>query len=547
VNNMKRIIIIVIIFSLAVGISGFWYYRKNIHSKEILKLEILGPEYVQTGEEIEYLARYKNNGNIVLENAEFIFDYPSNSIPSDSQDLRLTQKVEDIYPGEEKSFKFKTRLFGKENDNLTASCSLNYQPKGLKARYESKTTFTSRIKFVPLTFEFDLPLKTESGQELQFSLNYFSNINYPLENLRVKIEYPDTFEFKDSSPKALEKTEWEVSSLIQAGGGRIKISGKIQGEPGQQKIFRAKLGLYKEGNYIVLKEAAQAVQIVEPAIYISQIVNNLSNYIANIGDLLHYEIFFKNIGKTPIEKQFLIVKLEGDFFERNSLKLESGEAAPGDNSIIFDWKDISKLKFLDAGEEGKVEFWIKVKEKDFDKIKNPVLKNTIRLGGSEKQFETKINSKLIFSQKGYFKEDFFGNSGPLPPEAGKTTTYTIVWQVENSFNELSNLKVKAILPENVTATGKVFPEDARFTFDPQSREVMWNLGDLGAFEQKTLAFQIGLTPSENQKGKVALLIKKAEIIAQDTFTQDILKTEEVELSTILPDDVSITKQEGIVK
>ena len=76
---------------------------------------------------------------------------------------------------------------------------------------------------------------------------------------------------------------------------------------------------------------------------------------------------------------------------------------------------------------------------------------------------------------------------------------------------------------------------------------MWNLGDLGAFEQKTLAFQIGLTPSENQKGKVALLIKKAEIIAQDTFTQDILKTEEVELSTILPDDVSITKQEGIVK
>ena len=101
--------------------------------------------------------RYKNNGNVVLENPELIFEYPEHSLLQDNEELRQTQKVEDIYPGEEKSVKFKARFLGKENEIVIAQSWLSYQPKNLKARYESKTTFSTQIKFVPLTFEFDLP------------------------------------------------------------------------------------------------------------------------------------------------------------------------------------------------------------------------------------------------------------------------------------------------------------------------------------------------------------------------------------------------------
>jgi len=75
----KSLTIFLIILFLGVGLAGLWYYQKNYYSKEILKIEILGPEYAQAGEEIEYLVRYKNNGNVVLENPELIFEYPRHS------------------------------------------------------------------------------------------------------------------------------------------------------------------------------------------------------------------------------------------------------------------------------------------------------------------------------------------------------------------------------------------------------------------------------------------------------------------------------------
>ena len=126
----KSLTIFLIILFLGVGLAGLWYYQKNYYSKEILKIEILGPEYAQAGEEIEYLVRYKNNGNVVLENPELIFEYPRHS---DNKELRWTKKVDDIYPGEEKSVKFRTRLLGKENEIVTAQSWLSYQPKNLKA------------------------------------------------------------------------------------------------------------------------------------------------------------------------------------------------------------------------------------------------------------------------------------------------------------------------------------------------------------------------------------------------------------------------------
>ncbi len=549
----KPLIIFLIVLFLGVGLTGLWYYQKNNYSKEILKIEILGPEYAQAGEEIEYLVRYKNNGNVVLEDPELIFEYPKYSFLQNGEELRWTKKVEDIYPGEEKSVKFKSRLLGKENEIVTAQAWLSYQPKNLKARYESKTTFSTQIKFVPLTFEFDLASKIETGQELQFSLNYFSNFNCELSDLRIKLDYPNGFLFKSSSPQTLEETEWEITSLFQASGGRIKILGEIEGETGDQKVFRGELGIYIEGEFIVLKEAAQSIQIIEPAIYISQMVNNSPDYIANPGDLLHYEIFFKNIGKKSFSKKFLLVRLEGRAFDLETLRSDKGETGPRDNSIIFDWKNVPKLSFLDAGEEGKIEFWIKVKDEDSgEEIKNPSLKDRILISEAEKEFEIKVNSKLIVLQKAYFQEEFFGNSGPLPPKVGEATTYTILWQVKNYWNDLNNVKVKAVLPNNVKPTGRIFSEDAKFTFDPASREAIWNIGDVAAYEgigktPLTLAFQVVLTPDLNQEGKTALLVKEAEVMGQDKFTQDILNSKASEIDTSLPDDETITEQQGIVQ
>ena len=552
---MKKIIIFILILGAAVGISGFYYYQKNIYSKEVLKLEILGPEETQAFEEIEYLVKYKNNGNITLEEPEMIFQFPENSLPSDEKTLTVVKDMEDIYPGEEKTISFKVRLVGEENEASKLEVILRYRPKNLKAFYESKTTFTTKIKSTPLTFEFDLPSKAESGREIQFSLNYFSKADWPLSNLRVKIEYPLGFEFIASQPQALEKTEWDLPMKNKAEGGRIEIRGKLTGEIKEQKIFRATLGIWRDGEFILLKETVRGVEILKSSLSIFQQINGFSQYTANPGDSLHYEIFFRNIGEQPFQNLFLAVTLEGRPFDYETIKTEFGQFNRGDNSIVWDWRQIPKLRFLGQGDEGKVEFWINLK-KDWEQSsiqdKNFTLKNKIILSQVKEEFETKINSRLEISQKGFFQDEIFGNSGPLGPKVGESTTYTVIWQAKNYYNDVKNVKIKATLSPGVKLTGRIYPENSRLTFDSQSKEIIWELGDLKSGTGKitpapNVAFQISFTPDFSQRNLVPLLVSQAKIIGEDYWTGTNLEVTSPAIDTTLPDDPTVNEEMGRVQ
>ncbi len=552
----RKFISFLLLLAAIVGIAGFWYYQKNFYSKDTLKLEIFSQAEAVIYQEIEYIVKYKNNGNACLEEPKLIFEYSRHSIVEDDI-LRKEIILEDIYPGQEKTISFKARVLGKEGEALTAKAALSYQPKNLKARYESNTTFTTIIKSVPLTFGFDLPSKIESGKEMRFSLNYFSNIDYPLSNLRCQIEYPSDFEFISATPRSLEKTEWEIGLLNKAEGGRIEVLGKVMGEVGEEKIFKAKLGTWQDNEFILLKETVKGITIIKPSLHIIQQINNNPEYIASPGDSLHYQIFFKNIGKDALSNLFLVVNLEGKAFDFSTIKAPLGEFETGDNSIVFDWRRVSELQFLPSQEEGDIEFWVELKD-EWEILslsdKNPVIKNKVYLSQAKKEFVNKVNSKLVIEQKAFFKDEVFGNSGPIPPKVGETTTYTIMWLVKNYYNALKDAKVKAILPENVKLTGKIFPEQEteKFTFDSESREIVWNMGDLkigqGIFEPaQNISFQIEFSPEESQKDKTPEIISQAKISGEDTWTRETLKSSDESINTTLPDDATITEQQGIVQ
>ncbi|MFH1036645.1 MAG: hypothetical protein V1756_01060 [Patescibacteria group bacterium] len=539
---------ILIILLVAVGAVFFWYWQRNIYSKDIIKLEILGPASADFAKEFEYTVKYKNNGNVRLEEAKLIFEYPKNAIV-DNGAVWQEIPLEDIYPGEEKTVTFKARLIGQEGETETAKASLSYRPKNLKARYESDTSFTTQVKSLPLTFEFDLPSKIESSKDFKFRLNYFSNIDYPLLNLRITAEYPVGFEFISSNPNSLEKIEWELPPLNKAEGGRIEITGRIQGEVGEQKMFSAKLGIWKDGEFILLKEIARGVEIIKPALRITQQINGNADYVANPGDQLHYEIFFRNLGESALSNLTLVDTLVGDIFDLQTLQAPTGKFTMGDNSIIWDWRTFSSLQFLGPGEEGKIDFWVKLKA-DFEVPSangNLTVRNDVNLGQVGEEFTTKVNSKLEIVQKGFFQDEIFGNSGPIPPRAGQTTTYTISWQAKNYYNEVKNVKVKTILPQNVQLTGKIFPEDSRMTFDSQSREIVWEAGDLRVGQgvlnlAPNVSFQVSFLPASSQIGQAPDIIGQSKISGEDSWTNETVEGVSSGINTTLPDDPSIDRQ-----
>jgi len=543
-----------LLLGILLALAGFWYYQRNIFTRGILEVEILAPNEVELAKEVEYTVRYKNIGNIRLEEARIIFEYPKNSLV-ESGKLRVEKSLDDIYPGEERTVAFRARLLGKEGGTKTAKTWLSFQPQNIKSRYESATTHTTTLTFVPLTFEIDLPSKIESGKEFRLRLNYFSNTNYPLLNLRAKIEYPPGFEFLESSPGGIGDSEWEIGLLNKTEGGRIEILGRISGAVREKKIFRATFGSWQEGEFVLLKEAVQGIELIRPFLYITQRINGNPKYVASSGDLLHYEIFFRNLGEEPQLDLFLVVRLEGKAFDFQTLRSDQGKFEPGDNSLIWDSRDIPQLRFLDSQEERKVEFWIELKEEwgiSGPEDKEPVIINKVFLGQAREEFKTKVNSKLVILQKGYFEDEVFGNSGPLPPQVGQTTTYTIFWQVKNFFNDVKNVKVKSVLPSWVRLTGEIFPKGASLTFDSQSREIIWEIGDLemgkGVLnEVLTIAFQVAFTPSSSLKGQTPTLVGSSTITAQDLWTEAEIEDTAKVLDTTLPDDQTVTEQQSIVQ
>jgi len=552
----KKIILFLIVLFVVVGVIGFWAWKGGIYSKEVLKLEILGPKEADLGQEVEYIVKYKNNGNFRLENPQLVFEPPSLSMKDDeifrNQVLGSESLGEAIYPGEEKNISFKIRLLGKEGESKLAKATLSYQPKDLKAKYESSTTFTTTIKSAPLTFEFDLPTKINSGEDFRFRLNYFSNLEYSLSGIRIQVDYPSDFEFIESSPKSLDKTDWDIPVLNKGQGGRIEVAGRVSADAGEVKIFRAKMGIWKDGEFILLKEAEKGVEVVNPTIYLRQEINKNPQYSAVPGEWLHYEIYFKNIGDDSLNNLFMVSKLTGDAFDLQTVKSDVGNCQPGDNSVIFDWRKIAKLQYLAPTDEGVVDFWIKVKD-DLGNAKNPYLSNKVFISQVEQEFVTKVSSKIELVQKGYYQDEVFGNSGPVPPKVGEPTTYTIMWYVKNYYSDVKDVKVKTVLPEGVELTGKIFPEDAfsKFAFDSQSREIVWSVGDVVKGEGllaagRNIAFQISFTPIESQRGQTPDIISDVVITGEDSWTDNLLQSTTPSLNTNIPDDM-VSGKKGAVQ
>jgi hypothetical protein len=174
---MKKRTILFLLILIIGGIFAYLSWQDMSFSKEVLKIEILASEKANVGEEIEYIVKIKNNGNIRLENPELIFEYPENSVISNGARIRTMSSNElggDIYPGEERTFRFKAILLGRERDVKIAKASISFQPKDLKTRSEVSTTFTTILGNTPINLSIEVPNKVGAGKAISLRVNYSS-------------------------------------------------------------------------------------------------------------------------------------------------------------------------------------------------------------------------------------------------------------------------------------------------------------------------------------------------------------------------------------
>ncbi|MCX6712329.1 MAG: hypothetical protein NT041_01405, partial [Candidatus Vogelbacteria bacterium] len=163
----------------------------------------------------------------------------------------------------------------------------------------------------------------------------------------------------------------------------------------------------------------------------------------------------------------------------------------------------------------------------------------------------KISTLATLTSNSTYQLGPFKNTGPLPPQVGQETTYTINWTVANTSNNLEVVTVRTTLPQSVKWLATVSPLDERVVYNQTSGEVVWNLdtvvaGTGGDLPVRRVSFQVSLLPSLSQIGKTVDLTGQTILAGKDVFTGAMINQILPAVTTRFSSDPSFIRGQEVI-
>ncbi len=575
-NKRKKIIVAIgVVVTTLIGgtILSFMFlkYSAGVYKEEKIELSIEGPGEVKSIEKSKYIIKITNNNKLDLEEGRLVISYSENLFLEEKSYL-LKESIKSsridvgtIKEGATAIFEIEATPFGTRDSKIDLGVTFRYRPEGLSGFFEKKSNQTLIIKSSSLGLVV-LPLtKTAaSGETTELHLVIKNESEKKLENLLLKMEYPEGFSFSSSEPAPQKENRiWEIMGLEPGDQAKIILKGNLIGEPESVKIFKGELGKEQGGTFLVFVREEDSIKMVPSRMIIKQTANK---EVVSAGEGIEFSVKFKNTSGFPLSDLILRTHLESRVLDEKKVLVKNGFYDSDKDEIIWKASELSKLKNLEPEEEGEANFsvwildklpmenendknftiktWSEIESLDFD---SPLGQNkSIR----SEQVELKVNSKAILSFSGYYNDGEFENSGPIPLEIGKETTFSIHFSLMNTSNDLKNVIVTALLPAGIVWKDKTASvKMGEYEFNSRTNELKWIVGNLDAgvgfiSPVKTFSFQIGVIPSKNQlDGTNVKLLNELKLTALDTFTGVEIKQDLLESKIFSIADISDVKVE----
>ena len=541
-------------------------------------LNIEAPETTSSGEKIIYKIKYENRDKVKMSKLQLLLSYPEGFIFEYSsvekeQNYDNLFNLPDIEPLAKKEIEIQGRLIGVEDEEKNLLASLSYEPSNFSSNFQELANASTIINSAAIEIKISGAEQILLNEDSEYSITIKNSSDENIQNLRLLVIYPENFTAKKFGIEPDENVEvdeinfgtkynvWEIGTFSKGDEKEFTINGvfsdKIQDE--QKMIARVEIGDVNN-EYNLIAENFLIAQAIDKDVRLDLILNGASeNQAVNLGDSLNYSIIYENKG----EKDFKNVQLKmhiDPYFGENSIDLidwqslkdeNDGDTNIDDKEILWTSNNILKLSSFSAGEEGVLDFSINLKplsdilEKigsDSGNLRIESMAEIIIGKVGETEFEMSVKSNKIMAdintdiilnaQVQYFNEDNIAiGSGPLPPKVGETTKYRIFWKVNNSLNEVKEIKIKTILPSYVEWTDRFNQSVGELKYDEENREIVWEIDELPATKNiSQLDFEIGITPGEDDLNKI-----RKESIVQSIKLAQYLELDVGDLLEILSD------------
>ncbi len=593
------LLLIFLFFVIGWGVTHYWRANSpatpatNGNKINSVALSVECPSQVPSGGEVTYRIKYKNIDKATLTQNQILLSYPNGFIFESSSlkpqnNYKNVFSLPDLKPGESGELDIKGILVGKKGETKDLLLSFSYRPTNFSSQFQQLATASVRISSAAAEITLQGPKQVLGGQEAQYAIAVTNKSAEDLKNLRVIVIYPQGFMPEKFAPNPVPNATssdvpfgekysiWQINDLAPQAKQQIKVQGKFSLNLTKVTPLTVKVEVGRNGEYNLIAQNFLNFKPLNEEISLKLILNGAAkDQSASLGQMLNFSLIYKNNGTKDLKnvsiRAFLKAK-QGDqpvdLLDFSSLKdphhgySENGEILWTDNNIL-------NLSSFSAGEEGQINFSVPIKKslKDISLFQAgngdltvdcwAVLKaqgfasstaSSTSLVITSNKIVVHINTAVkLKAEARYFNDDNMAvGSGPVPPQVGKTTTYRVYWKISNSLHPINQVEVSGQLPAYVQWGGKALASVGNITYDPQTRKVVWNVGNLlpGAKDIQA-SFALKLTPTEKQVNKVLVLLNNINLTALDGKTGENIQTFQKPLTTDLESD-PIMSGKGLV-
>lgn len=550
------LILAAIFFLGSMSYAGYIFFNGNQSvSGNDVDVKVIGPVSVGGGEALSIDVVVSNNNEVPLELVDLFAEYPEGSKNSEniSEDLRrVNLDLGTIPAGSVTRQTVKVALFGEEGINKKIDFILQYRIPGSNAIFEKKKSFEIALSATPVRLAVSGLEEISAGQPIELTVKFNSNSAQTLKNVMIVAEYPFGFKYEKSDLKPkYDNNIWVFDELKPNEEIEFKISGTIEGQNQEDRVFRFNTGLVKENSPeeigVLFATDIHQTKISKSFVGLVLNINKNSTPVVTVdgGKYNEGEVVFTNNTNDPIKNLEIKLQLTGSVLDENSVTVSNGFYQSIDNTIV--WNKESNDMFLSVAPRKTEHLSFRFRTLDLSSgktnIYNPQIDITAKVSGtriSSSNTEESISSDAFKNVKvlsdtpvyayTHYDKGPFKNYGPIPPKVDNQTSYTIEWNISNNSNDLEGGQITATLPSYVSWKNIFSPSPENITYDSVSRKITWNVGNVSAGTGYTkpsrqIYFQVELLPSVSQKGKKLDLLNDAVFVAKDTFTRtNISKT-----------------------
>lgn len=565
-NNIFKFVIIGLI--LIIGVSVLYIINGN---NQDLDIGLTGPEEVMAGVPFDFKVEFSNQIDSVLKNVSVIVTLPDGAVFAGSGEEKLvdSRDLGDIGQGSLISESYKVIFLKGIGEKNKIKTLVSYSSGSSK--YEKEKEKEIKILDSGVSVEIKVPEKVFGGEEFDISINYKNISEVDFNGLELVMEYPANFTFVSSDSKADSGNNiWELGDLRKGSEGDFVIKGSVAGPDNSSIIFKANLNfnLNNQKYHIDLKDIASTISPSPLSLLI--LLNNGQDYVTKLNDELKYNIGYINNTDVPLKQAVVRVQIKGELFDINSLDTRAVFRA-SDNTLIWNSSNTPELNYIAPRSAGFVSFSIKTKtnypvrrlgDKDFvlsvrAEIESPTVPEFLNASRTYNisRIENKVAGDLVLSAKAFFRDAQAGilNKGTFPLKVGQPVNFTIHWTLKSFAADFTNIELRAPLKDGVKFTGIAKSSFGNSpVFDEKTNEMVWILEKLPANkgfvdDPVEVVFQIEATPSSSQIANFMPLLGETVVRATDAFSFVLKEFRLDQITTALPDDLTVGQQGGVVQ